>query len=878
MLMVALSILCVSGQTAWARTVLAPGALFEAEDQSLDQTGGAYNLGGFLAFWGAGSVRLSLEIPEAGYYKLLIRGFGQPAKGVWPLLEATDQLYQYYTWNVDSNNPNLLVLASIATYFEPGTYQLTLNYKNDFYDSATKEDRNLLLDWFLLVPVSGPAGDPDPDMLVKEQPLSSYGPLRQGTDVGRHNLLSDPDFENSSSGWYSFKSGGADGTYTVKYRDTEEVKFSGHSCSLAVTNSATTIKLVSGELVPAPRQYNKDLIYSGWAKRAPGTTARAVAEFICRKADNNYAFLSKEIGFTSDNWQYFQFTFRATELPGNIAYIMPNLYVNRGEGKIYFDGIALYPASDLVPEVPIALAAQNIEGKISLSWQAQEHNRLYEIHRGSAPDFPLTDSSLIATVTGANIWLDENPGLGTLAYYKIRSINDFFAPNESNAACNDLVPPNPLPQAPELSDALGGNLILSWLPPAPASDGERAAKYLIYRAQDSGQVGSGSPVATILEDTTKQAFTWRDRNVVPGESYYYAVKCEDRAGNTNNLSAVVGPGVPRPDLEKPNPPLNAGISAAVRGALRLTWQRPLPAAGDEDLPEEYYILRSSQSYPDLETMLEADPALLAELKIAQVQANGAENFQHLDPAVAVGATYYYHVLSVDKARNWQASGELTETVLAAAVPVAVSPQLPDVVANQPVSFSWDAPVVDYDDVVASYTLEYAPSADFSDAAAIAEIAGTQFTLSEGTVLAPGTIYWRVRAHYASGVAGGFSRPAAFDVADVGNARFPAPYFNLLPRLVRDRESIALTYVLDKDGWVTVKIFDSRGKLVRTLLPRQWQPAKSGDEYGVSKIIWDGRDQQGKLLVDGLYIGQLVLEQPDSRPQVLYRRIQVYRAQ
>ncbi len=100
----------------------------------------------------------------------------------------------------------------------------------------------------------------------------------------------------------------------------------------------------------------------------------------------------------------------------------------------------------------------------------------------------------------------------------------------------------------------------------------------------------------------------------------------------------------------------------------------------------------------------------------------------------------------------------------------------------------------------------------------------------------------------------------------------------MPRLVRDRESIALTYVLDKDGWVTVKIFDSRGKLVRTLLPRQWQPAKSGDEYGVSKIIWDGRDQQGKLLVDGLYIGQLVLEQPDSRPQVLYRRIQVYRAQ
>ena len=132
----------------------------------------------------------------------------------------------------------------------------------------------------------------------------------------------------------------------------------------------------------------------------------------------------------------------------------------------------------------------------------------------------------------------------------------------------------------------------------------------------------------------------------------------------------------------------------------------------------------------LEEVLEVNPELLTELRIAVVQANGAVNLKYVDPQVVPGETYYYHVLSVDKARNWKCSVEVSATVLEAAVPVASSPQAPDVVANQPVTFSWQAPVLDYDDQVATYTLEYAYTADFSDAVSIANIAQTQFTSAQ----------------------------------------------------------------------------------------------------------------------------------------------------
>ena len=409
------------------------------------------------------------------------------------------------------------------------------------------------------------------------------------------------------------------------------------------------------------------------------------------------------------------------------------------------------------------------------------------------------------------------------------------------------MPPNSLPESLQVSNQVGGILTVSWKPPVPAIDGERAAKYLIYRSKNSVDLGKGSPVITVYED------------------------------HTNALSQPVGPIVPEPDELAPLQPVNVGISPAIKGALTLTWSRPGPAA-DDDLPEEYYILRSRESYGDLERALEAEPELMSRLKVGEVIANEETSFKFTDPDVVVGQTYYYHVLSVDKARNWRASGELVAKVLVPAVPTAQSPKLPDVVANQPITFSWLAPVLDYEDSVTSYTLEYSFSNSFSDVVSVSNITQTEHTLASAEQLAPGTFYWRVRAHYRSGVVGGFSVPLSFDVAEVDNSNFPVPYFNLLPRVVKTSEKIVATYVLDDDGWVTVKIFDSKGKLVDYLVSRQWQVAKDGSEYIIYQVEWDSYDQQGKYLTDGLYIGQLILEQPDLRPIVLYRRFQVYRAQ
>jgi fibronectin type 3 domain-containing protein len=852
---------------------ITPGNFIEAEDPTLERKGGLKNTMNGEDCWvfysDGGWIKLGLGISEPGYYKLAIRACGWPYNGVLPTLFLVDNEIIKGKWELTTSS-TFSVLMSHALYLEPGTHEVTLRYQRDL----GKNETSLGVDWIAL----GKVNDPNqmPDLTVKGSPLSDHGQI---APINR-SLLFNGDFENvfrnygPSDVWFTWKVKGDGDCFAFNSYDTSEKKFGDASLSVQLKKDNTNINVPMTSLANfikpdfAPKA--TDLVVSGWIKGSEGNTANAQIKMYCKDGGGEMWSpwaTRKEFNIpVTSEWQYFEFIYPASLVPDSATGIDYVLVVRDGVGTVWFDSVALYPREHLEEDTPFPLNSSLLGEKIMLSWERQNYNLLYEIHRGTTEDFIPSDSTKIGE-TLENSYLDDSSDITQLYYYKVRSINDLWKARDSETALGDLVSPNPITEL-SVSKEIGGILIVNWQAPALAIDGERAAEYLIYRAQSEGELGKGNPIAKVTEDQEKTAFSWRDRAVTPGEEYYYAIVSVDRVGHKSPLSTAIGPVIPDPDITDPNPPANVEISNSPNGAIALSWQRPLPAE-DDDLPEKYYIYRSTES----------TGGGVESVKIDEVEAPAEqEEFKFTDVQVEPGVTYYYYIRSIDKTERWAESEEISALVLTAGIPTLLGPVQGDVIANLPLTFSWEAPALDYEDEVVSYTLRYANDPELENAIEVASLDETQLTLAEiGEGIVPGKVYWQVRAHYRSGVVGTYSAVNSFALVETENQKFPASYFAITPQVVRLEEEIAFNYVLAADGWVTIKVFDSKGKLVGECQAKQWQNAKDGETYLLHHLTWDGRDLNGKLVRDGLYLGQLVLERTGERPIVITRRFQVFRS-
>jgi fibronectin type 3 domain-containing protein len=849
--------------TALTEKVIGPGEWIDGTDPDIAKNN-CYPWEGELAYWDNGEATVQVNIPHQGYYRLVVLGRGEPADGIWPRFEYRDSFFRGCDWDVTSGEYMVLVGQPFA--FEPGVWELKLAFTNND-DGTGSGDRNMFVKWIALEEVLSPTTPPDPGFQVDGKSLDTYGPITSYKPA-MIKLNVDGDFERDQVQWWDEHSG--PGGHTVVWGDTSTAKFGSKSCS--VTNTAADNKVVlynwpavnitTGDSYPT-------LIVSGWAKCDPGTTAKAKAEYrLWAGGDGSGAFLGSihlEFKDLTTNWQPFEFIIRPEDFASGTRSILFSLVVYEGTGKIYFDGLSIYATELGRSAEQIPLSIEYIGDKYQLSWPAQANNMLYEIHRGTTRDFAFTDQSKIAVVTDLTTWIDESITTAELAYYKVRSIDNYFAARDSNEVVNSLYPPNAILNAPSLSDEFGGIILVSWDAPEANLEGERAAKYLVYRAETSTDLGKGDPIGTVNEDTTKTTFTWTDQTVIPGENYYYAIKCVGRAGFESALSKVAGPVEPKPDTVDPLPVESVEISTEIRGALKLTWQRP-QAASDGDFPDEYHIYRSQKP----------DPKLEKATKIHELVAGAEASFAYLDVDVKPGVPYYYYLKSVDKAGNSVLGGEYLGTALKTGVPTLVAPEQAAAFVKTPVEFQWTLPELDYDDAVISFSLEYATEEDFSDGVLIPSITETEYTLPQDKIPV-GVVWWRVRCNYRSGVVGSFSEPMSFSNVDAGNSAFPAPYLDFAPRLVRNN-STTLTFVLNEDGLVTLRIFDSKGKVVRVLKNKEPLTAKEGDNHLLHTEVWDTCDGQGRLLPDGLYIGMLTLERTGHRPLSITRKMQIFRAQ
>jgi hypothetical protein len=100
----------------------------------------------------------------------------------------------------------------------------------------------------------------------------------------------------------------------------------------------------------------------------------------------------------------------------------------------------------------------------------------------------------------------------------------------------DSIPPN-VPQN-FTAHAENRGVILKWQAPLPASDGEGAYGYVIYRFQENEKFDLGDPknILHIQYDTTS---LYMDSNVKPGQTYFYVITAIDRLKNESDRSPTM---------------------------------------------------------------------------------------------------------------------------------------------------------------------------------------------------------------------------------------------------------------------------------------------------------------------------------------------------
>ena len=190
---------------------------------------------------------------------------------------------------------------------------------------------------------------------------------------------------------------------------------------------------------------------------------------------------------------------------------------------------------------PTNLTATAIAGgSIELTWtpSSPETNvAQYYIYRSTTSGGQDYNSPLATVSAGTTTYTDSATTDGVTYYYVVRardlSGNFETNTNEAIATADATSPPSPsnLTATPISEDGIQ----LSWTASSPETD---VTQYNIYRATSLGAEDYSSPTYTVSVGIT----TYTDSAATPGQTYYYVVRAQDAAGNTdtntNEVSAT----------------------------------------------------------------------------------------------------------------------------------------------------------------------------------------------------------------------------------------------------------------------------------------------------------------------------------------------------
>jgi hypothetical protein len=162
-------------------------------------------------------------------------------------------------------------------------------------------------------------------------------------------------------------------------------------------------------------------------------------------------------------------------------------------------------------------------------------------------------------------------------------------------------------------------------------------------------------------------------------------------------------------------------------------------------------------------------------------------------------------------------------------------------------FEWDpSENVDSDDQV-SYRFLLSQDSLFQSLQTIIISDLSENRLSMNRLLPAGHYYWKVLAQDQQGLSQWCQQPCSFDIQESSRVRtLPAFLFKLQQNYPNPfNAETAIAFQLDREREVCLKIIDSGGRLIRTIINGHL-------DAGSYRMSWDGTDQQGIPVNSGIY--------------------------
>ncbi len=185
-----------------------------------------------------------------------------------------------------------------------------------------------------------------------------------------------------------------------------------------------------------------------------------------------------------------------------------------------------------IPAAPTNLTAAPIaEGSIRLSWTAsspETNIAQYNIYRAITTQGQNFASPLNNVSVGTTTYTDSATTDGVTYYYVVRAQSNagHIETNTNEAIATADATPPPSPSNLVAAPITEGGIQLTWTASSPETD---VSQYNIYRATSSGAQDFSSPTYTVSVGIT----SYTDSSATSGQAYYYVVRAQDAAGNTD---------------------------------------------------------------------------------------------------------------------------------------------------------------------------------------------------------------------------------------------------------------------------------------------------------------------------------------------------------
>jgi hypothetical protein len=330
-------------------------------------------------------------------------------------------------------------------------------------------------------------------------------------------------------------------------------------------------------------------------------------------------------------------------------------------------------------------------------------------------------------------------------------------------------------------------------------------------------------------------------------TYYWRVKSRLTAtlaeGAWSDVVSFVIPAPLATSVAMPNPLQPNAISVTTLNPT-FTWYAVTP-------PALTYKLRISPYYStDANGMLNHPTAVQTTTWLNTTSA-AFNSMVFTAPGLTLlpGVTYYWQVIAKN-ASNVESSWSYIVSFITAAGASAIVPQPVSPIQGQPINatsavITWSLPAEPTTQL--KYDLEYAKTADFSDA--VKKTLNDKVTQVDG--LEPNSLYyWRVSSKTTTGSQSMYSAVQTFRTdgpTSVGDNEVIPDQFTLSQNYPNPfNPTTKITFSLPSDNFVTVKVYDMLGREVKTLV-NDYRNA------GSHTMNWNGDDNSGQKVASGTYI-------------------------